>query len=708
MIVCCFFYFVEDFKLVGIMSVQPIIPSINTKNNNVQKIKPAAIPASSGKDGQKVSFTGSNMIVSLMDFIEAGGYPASFIIQDGLGFITPRVGKGLVRGGKKKKDENGNDILDENGNPKRELNWAYARKEGLREVITGPSAFVIPLVMLKYIKKHFGAGNNVKLNYIDSLSSQFTKFAKQNTEAIKSGNVDKSAFYKNVFADIIEDTINASPKMTAAGRMSKEEVEKTAQSFAQRQIQVENILSDNSIKGKKAKAARIKEIGGTVEEAFMNLQKNKIGGTVNEMAVAIRSSKGELKGGSISELTNAMQDFFGDAVENVGKALKKDTTSNIENVIKHFANKRMGTRILTNLGLFGTVAAFYTQIPKLYNMGTHGKNPAFADEEDASSVKTAVQNNNSQLNGENKKDIPFTGNWAGFLEKTGEKIFNGKHSKSISDIFEFNGPIISGTAMPVLLYGFCIPPRLSHAQDKYDYGEIVVRDMTAFTALLFGAKALARLFSDGFTKITGLALNNKNMQGRNIFQKAIDYLNPNDTRHSVLSSKQLNSKYTNIKDYKDGVNGFMDFIEQSGGNIKKAFASDKQIKQTVEEIVQNVKGKSYKEATAAEIRDALKIADKNKNELIEKFYKLFDSNNGLLKKAKTCNSTFGFLSTLVLVPGLIIWLTDFCEKMTANRKTKEKEVQGADAQPVKKIDVRQATASAVPMNAPSMAGFLKK
>ena len=48
-----------------------------------------------------------NPVVGLMDFIEAGGYAASFIIQDGLGFITPRVGKGLVRGGKKKKDENG-------------------------------------------------------------------------------------------------------------------------------------------------------------------------------------------------------------------------------------------------------------------------------------------------------------------------------------------------------------------------------------------------------------------------------------------------------------------------------------------------------------------------------------------------------------------------------------------------------------------------
>ena len=52
-------------------------------------------------------------------------------------------------------------------------------------------------------------------------------------------------------------------------------------------------------------------------------------------------------------------------------------------------------------------------------------------------------------------------------------------------------------------------------------------------------------------------------------------MNPIDKRHSVLSSKQLDSKYTNLEDYKGGVNGFIEFIEQSGGNVKKAFAQDK-------------------------------------------------------------------------------------------------------------------------------------
>ena len=132
------------------------------------------------------------------------------------------------------------------------------------------------------------------------------------------------------------------------------------------------------------------------------------------------------------------------------------------------------------------------------------------------------------------------------------------------------------------------------------------------TALLFGAKALARLFSDGFTKVTGLALNNKNLEGRNVFQKVVDYLNPTDKRHSVLSSKQLDSKYTNLEDYKGGVNGFMEFIEQSGGNVKKAFAQDKNVKSVVDEILKDFNGKSFKDATAEEIKKALKAPNSSR------------------------------------------------------------------------------------------------
>ena len=653
------------------MPVQAIKPVLNT-NYNVN-FTPKKAPS-----GQNVSFTGGgfNPVVSLMDFIAAGGYAASFIIQDGLGFIFPRVRHGLLNGGAEKKDANGNTILDKNGKPKHEINWAYGRKEGIREIITGPSAFVIPYFLLKHIKKKYGAMNDVRIDYIDGFKNSFADFAKKNLNDIKAGNASKEGFYKNVYSSVIEQSINA--HLPQAEKMSASEVAKYAQELAQKHIGIENLGKLS----KKERLAKIKEIG-TVEDAYMKLRKGKIGGKINEMAVELLASDGKtVKHGNISELTDAMHNYFHDAVRRVHSAFKKDASTNLDDMLNHLTKHKMGSRLLTNIGLFLAVALFYTQIPKLYNMGLKGDPSLGEPNKQADNTASA------------SKNPSFTGGGVGFLEKAGGKVFNSKIAKPISDIFELKGPIIQGTAMPALLYGFCIPPRLANAQGKYDYKTIVVRDLTAFTALLFGAKALERLFSDGFTKLTGLALNNKNMEGRTIIQKIKDYLNPADKRHAVLSSKQLTSKYTNLEEYKNGVEGFIEFIEQSGGNIKKAFAKDKKVKSVIQEMLGE---KSYDLASAEEIKNVLKAANKNKSKLIEKFYKLFESENGLLAKAKTCNSAFGFLSTLVLVPGLIIWLTKYCKKMTERDKARDEA----------KMTIAQAQqAPLVPSSRPTMAGFL--
>lgn len=692
---------------------------IHAINSSVDKQNSLRLNKSNNNNQKQVAFKGApNPVVGLMDFIDKGGYAASFIIQDGIGFVAPRVGKGILRRGELK-DENGNPILDENGKPKLEgYNWAYARKEGVREIITGPSAFLIPLGMLSFINKKFGTAHNVKLNYINGFQNSFTDFAKNNFEALKAGTADKGAFYERVFTDVIQKSVNA--HLPQAEHMTDEEILKLAKDFSTKQLSIEAVKADKSLT-KKERKAKIAEIG-SVEDDFMQLKKNKIGGAVNELAVEFSASNGNVKHGSISELLNAMNDYFSDALNNTKKAIKDTTKAeNIEDILKTFTNKRMGSRVLTNLGIFAAVAAFYTQIPKLYNLGLKG-NPALKGAVSQDQVQTEAMADKpvkdstaaddvKDTTSFGSKNVAFTG-MGSFLEKTGSKVFNNKNAKSISDIFELNGPVISGTAMTALLYGFCIPPRLAHAQDKYDYGEIVVRDLTSFTALLFGAKALARLFSDGFTKLTGLALNKKSMEGRNTLQRIVDYLNPNDTHHSVLTSKQLESKYSNIEQYKGQVNGFIEFIEKSGGNIKKAFSRDKNIKAAVDEIVTKYSGKSFKEASVDEIKNALKTANAEKSKLIKNFYNLFDSNNGLLKKAKTYNSAFGFASTILLVPGLIYWLTNVCEKMT-DRRTKQDlgdkqnsaNVQGETPENISQIRTSQAR---VPSERISMAGFLNK
>ncbi len=683
------------------MSVESVKARINPKYkalNNKLKFNNYQTQA---LHGANVSFQGREMtlvqktVVGLMDLIAAGGYAAAFLIQDGLGFILPRVGKGLLRGGKKKKDENGNDILDKKGNPKRELNWAYARKEGIREVITGPSAFLIPFLALKYITKKFGAGNNVKLNYIDGFSHKFKSQVKANIEDVKAGHLERKGFYEDVFKDIIEKSIN--PNVADAEKMAPEEIAEQANLFAEKLNGIEKDLADVNLT-KKQRKAKFAETLNSIVDDFMALKKQKMGSAVDEMAIYITSSDGSVKGGSIGETIKAMRDYFDDAVKNTHEELKKNSNASLDEIIKKFTHRRMGSRILTNIGLFLTVAMFYTQIPKLYNMGTNGKNPALMNDEEDSQPALQKGNNIQAQDNDKNKEVSFGGKFNSALEKTGDWVFNNKNLKSWSDIFELSGPVIQGNAMAILLYTFCIPPRLKHAQDKYDFGEVILRDMTAFTIFLFGAKALARLFSDGFTKITGLGLNKKDMKGRSTFKKVIDYLNPSDTRHSVLSSKQLESKYTNLEGYKGKINGFIEFLEKSGGDVRKAFSADKDAMSIIEKMLKEFNGKTYAEATSEEIKQVLKEADKQNTKLIKEFYEIFKKPNGLLNKAKTCNSTFGFLSTLLIVPGVIYTLTDLCKKLTDKRKAKEA------SQNLTKVEAKSAFL--IPSDKPTMAGFL--
>ena len=345
------------------MSVQPVNLSTTDKQNRQKFAKL--------KENQ-VAFKGNvNPIVGLMDFIDKGGYPAAFIIQDGLGFIAPRVGKGVLRGSVQK-DEDGNPILDENGHKIRKYNWEYARKEGIREVITGPSAFLIPLGLLALVKKYFGSANNVKLNYINSFSKPFVEFLEDNSNALDSAKANKSQFYKKVFEDVITKTINGEDGKL--GNIENDKITSIAEEFTNKLIKIENVKSSKEF-DKNTKKVKLAELG-SVEDDFMALVKNKVGGTANELAVRFTDSTGAVKSGSIGELIGAMSDYFDDALNSTKELVKQNSSkANIQKVIKSFTNKKMGSRVLTNFGIFGAVAAFYTQIPKLYNMGLKG-NPS--------------------------------------------------------------------------------------------------------------------------------------------------------------------------------------------------------------------------------------------------------------------------------------------------------------------------------------------
>ncbi len=638
------------------MSVKAVNQSLaGTKHNSLNN----------NKHNQQ-SFTGSfNPIVPVMDAIERGGFAASFIAQDGIGMVAPRISEGLNR----------NRPKDENGKKTGPLNWEFARREGIREILSGPSAFLIPLGILSVIKKTSGPANNVHVNHIEALGQNFADYAANNTDKLANGKEFKRGFYAQVFENALKNSTE-----------NLDEIAQKAQKFADDLVEVETLRANN-------KKKQAKNIYGKLVDEYMDIRKKHAAPSSSELGVIIDTNGNKLNS-NIRCLTQSLTDYSNDALKHVQKHMSSNTTENIAEYIGKFNKHRAGTRVLSNLGMWGAVVSFYTLIPKLYNMGLK-HDPGL----------TGLVNDSAEDKKQQGKDVAFTGNFAKIGETAMQK---GKAGKLLGN-FEFNGASMSVPAMLTLLFGFCLPPRYLNAKSDKERKEILVRDISSFGAILFGAKALSRGFSNLFAKTSGLALNIKPANHNGILNKVKNYFSAGEGI-DVLTSEQIISKYSRIDQYKDGINGFFNFIQENGGNIKKVLKMDNKVKTNTESILKEFNnGKSLNESTIEEIQEAFQKArtQPNGSKPLEKIYERFtQKDNKFVTMAKTYNSAFGFASTLVLVPAFMIWLARYCEKMTKNAIAKEQAAQQQNNS-VQNIETPKIQ-NIIATSKPSMAGFLHK
>lgn len=679
------------------MAVKAINSTINVaKHNNLKE--------QNQQKHQQTSFTGSfNPVVTLMDAIDKGGFAASFIAQDGIGMVAPRIYEGLNRN--REKDENGKKI-----GP---LNWEFARREGIREILSGPSAFLIPMGIMAIIKKTSGTANNVHVSHIEALGQNFADYAAKHPDQLKNS----SEFKKGYYAQILENALENSTDETFNGEQLKDK----AKNFAEKLVNSEEKRANKDKKNANKLQAEI------VDE-YMKLRKQYSAPSGNELEVSLKvSGKEKPLGTNIRQLVQSLTDYSGDALEKVNKHLEKHANGNIDEYIKKFNTHRAGTRVLSNLGMWSAVVGFYTLIPKLYNLGLkHDPGLKGLVEEGAEKTEDKVKEDKKAEAKDQTKDknVAFTGGITSMAGKTALK--DGGISKVLK-IFEFNGASMSVPAMLTLLFGFCLPPRYINAKSDKERKEILVRDISSFTAILFGAKALSRGFSDVFANASGFALNIKpENHNKNFFNKLKNYFTAG-SGVNVLSSEQIISKYSNVQEYKNGINGFFNFLEENGGNVKKVLLNvDKTVKENAEEIMKNFNGKSIKDATMEEIHKAFEKA--KGSDALEKIYTVFSTkDNKFVNRAKTMNSAFGFASTLILVPAFMMWLARYCENMTKKAIAKEKEEKAAaagntqqqtkpEANTPQTANVNNQTATKIATvdtsinttNKPSMAGFLKK
>jgi len=609
------------------------------------------------------SFTGSlNPVVTVMDAIDKGGFMASFIAQDGIGMVAPRIYEGLNR----------NRERDENGKRTGPLNWEFARREGIREILSGPSAYFIPLGLLSLIKKYSGSANNVHADHINTLGDIFVDYASKNKEQLKNEKAFKTGYYTQVFENILSNSTN--------GRMAGSELKSEAEEFAKNIVDIENLS-----KSKKLKEA--KNITRKTVAHFIDIRKANSEASTNTASTVMKLGDKTLNS-DIKRMIPSLMDYTNDALEKTNKYISGNLSGDIKEYIKNFNKQRIGTRVLSNLGMWGSVVGFYMLIPKLYNLGL---------KHDPGLKGLETQKSDEKPENKDAKNPSFTGG----IATLGERAVKGGKLSDFLSRFEFNGAAMPITGMITLLFGFTLPARYVNAKSDKERKEILVRDITSFASILFAAKALSRGFSEVFSKISGFALNTKPQDhSKGFLHKLKNYFTAG-AGINVLSSQQIVSKYSNLSGYKDGINGFFTFLKENGGNVQKVLNMDETVSKNAESIMKKFGNKSLKDATFEEIQEAFKKA-KGSMEL-ENIYTEFNAHdNKFINRAKTFNSAFGFASTLILVPLFMMWLARYCEKMTKKAVAKE----NAEKTAIENANAIKASTTAAVSSKPTMAGFL--
>lgn len=267
------------------------------------------------------------------------------------------------------------------------------------------------------------------------------------------------------------------------------------------------------------------------------------------------------------------------------------------------------------------------------------------------------------------KNPSFSGN-------LGQKLLKGGVLRKFSDALEYDGAAMSSFSVMCLLYFAIIGSRIKNAYDKYDRYEIFRRDVTSLTALIFLADMLKKGFSQIGSKTTGLVLTQKPKDFDKLSTKIWNYINPT-AEFRPLNGGQIVSKYSQIDGFKNGMSDFCRFISEKGGNLKKVLNIDSTIKAKTEEIL----GKTIANAKDKEIIESFNKT--NNKKALDAIYKVFEkSDNIFVKKAKMMNNVFGFVSTFLLTPALMVWIAKSNEKITKQRVARDLSVQNAQQEQI--------------------------
>ena len=301
------------------MSVKPVSVKINNSastNNNEVKKQSSSTNISSANNAKDLAFNGAgDMVIMFMDGIERGGFVASFLAQDCVGMVAPRILEGLNRN----REETGH------------LNWDFAKREGLRECLSGPSMFVIPAGMLYFIKKYSGTANNVPVDFIKTFGHEFSEYSKKSGVDLSDKAKTQKEYYEQIYRNVLKTSTN--------GEMPDDEINRVAKSFAEQLDKVRDAKSKGFIKnltGKEVKGSK-EDLLGKMAAEFISIRKKYMPPSTPQWVAEIQHGTGndaKKVSASFTSLSNRLLDYSNDAIENTKKFVDGKKAGDITDFIK--------------------------------------------------------------------------------------------------------------------------------------------------------------------------------------------------------------------------------------------------------------------------------------------------------------------------------------------------------------------------------------
>lgn len=556
---------------------------------------------------------------NIMQNIENQGYLASFLIQDGLGMTAPRVWTGFNRD--------------------KEITGKYNRQEGLevlgREGLTGPFIIAVAPAVL-WLTGKFCKSTNTNTRLIKRLGDNLK-------EMIKEPNFDKNIkqdaakfkkeFYQYNIKSIYENTVpkDSNPKETIKYLVSE----------------MEKFDSKDKDASKKA----LKNITDKINEKMMESSDELY--NINKVFVGKDSTK---TGFNATEVFVALRDYGNDAITN-NKNIALIDEASAENIKNNFATKRL----LTNLSNIVLTLGGLAVLPKIY---------ARSDVSPGAQALQVAKNKHSACPANNQPSFKGKGiNGEGIFQKVGKFITKNVPEK-LQELFEYTGYNFTKTTFACLSTFGLLLPRGKRAWDRAqidengkrdmtEINEILLRDTVSSLSVVFAVPLLTKALVRTYEDKVGFVLTNKASEGKNMFKKFLDIINPYSDLQ-VLSVAELESIYGNI-DSKAKLMNFSNFVDKNGGDLEKVLSKSDNTKEMFNErtfTLDSIKHLSREEKNK-KIIDLFKkfeVQDlKSKNETIAKLMKGSGDikTNKIAKVARGLNSLPGFISTFIISPVLL-------------------------------------------------------